>query len=165
MADKTEEKNIEYWHSKLSSKLPELKYIVRAFGGWDKKIIYQDEETFLAYLLKLISQTLSSRGGWLSAVVLQPSDYEQMMAYKCLKENDKLNDTKKLAEKMISLSLKLDLKRIDSHSTKDELIAAYKDAVKDFFSFESEYKGLLKTVFEDMTKSTEKQKEKDVYIG
>lgn len=163
MADNNE-KNIMYWYSKLSSKLGQLKKLARILGGVDKNVIYPDEEIFLISLLKLISQKMASKGAWLSGTISQPGDYEQMLAYKCLKDSEKIGLARKLAEKMISLSLEIDVKTIDSHSTAEELILLYNQKINDVFSLNDEFAELLKIVVKDLDKEM-KTNDKDVYIG
>ena len=164
MADKNEDKNAGYWYDKLASKLPDLKLVVSRFGGIDKTTFFPDEETFLVTILRMISQRISSRADWLASVVSQPVSYEQMLVYKYLKEKERLTEVRKLVERMIALSLRIDIIVMDSHSKKEDLIALYKKIINDVFSVEAEYVDITKFVLENLEKKSE-TKEKDVYIG
>ncbi len=164
MADKNEDKNAQYWDEKLASKLPDLKSVVRMFGAVNKNAVFPDEETFLVDLLRMISQRIGSRADWLAGAISQPNSYEQMLAYKYLKESEKLTETRKLAEKMIALALRIDISVMDSKSKKDDLIELYKNITDDIFSMETEYINVTKFVLENLEKDKD-TKEKDVYIG
>ena len=142
MADKNEDKNAGYWHDKLASKLPDLKLIVSRFGGIDKTMFFPDEETFLVTILRMISQRIASRADWLAGVVSQPAGYEQMLAYKYLKEKERLTEVRKLVERMIALSLRIDIIVMDSHSKDGPLL---KDPECVYSQNPKKYDGLIRS--------------------
>ncbi len=164
MADKKDDQNLEYWREKMAGKLPDLKYLLRAVGGFDKNISYPDEETFLITVLRLIAQRLGTNAEWLSSAISQPNGYEQMLAYRYLKDAERLTETRKLAERMIALAFQIDTCILNLHAEKDELVTLYNKIIKDVFSLESEYIGITKFILDNLEKNSE-TKEKDVYIG
>ncbi len=166
MAGKKTEKNFDYYYDKLSPKLSDRKHFERLVGTYeDKNHIFYDDETFLIHLLTKVSQKLFGELAWLSAISSQPTTYDQMIAYEYLKEKGRLNDARELAEKLLTMSFKIEMAFMLKKDYKvDELIAVYNESINALFGTEAELGSMIKDILDGMY-NKKNRKGKDVYIG
>jgi hypothetical protein len=164
MEDKEKYNDFYYYVNKFSKKLKNLKEVIRTIGAQNKDFRFPDEESFLLEILRTLSNRLASESSWLSAVISQPNTYLQILAYNYLKKKDKLNEAKKLVEKILTLVLELDTTTLELKPQKNKLIEFYNKVVDRAFELNEEYITFAEMILDEI-KNDKSKKEKDVYIG
>ena len=167
MADKTDlHKNFNYYYKKFSKELPDIKYFYWLTESPEHKDdVFYDEKTFFTFMLGKVTDRASSMAGYLTSISSQPSSYGAMLAYKCLKEKNKLETAMTLADKYIILAFSLSNNfRLRDSYDRAAMISAYNEAIKTLLTLEKESSEIFDEVVDGL-KNAKSSKNKDVYIG